>query len=269
MFVTDEVPKDEADEVVDTTLEVRGDEDRDEAVDEDEAEEPEGDEDGEEEGDEPEDEPELPRGVQRRFAKLTKRRKEAEARVKALEAENAALRERSGDAKLYFAAAKRHGILPELLDARTVKGLDDLSETEETLESLRDVLDDMEDSGENEMSLGGKTVTMGQVRKQVRALEKKRNGLREEFGEVPRELGRRVAKLLKLGLAAEKAAGAKKREKRLREEAEDVDEVRGAKRDGQKGRKRQLLGVERGERVRGGGFKDPEGAMDRILSSFV
>lgn len=258
----EEIP-DGAEDEVDTSSEVRD-------VEEDEAEGADEPEEVTEEEEEESSDDGLPKGVQRRLSKLTRKRKEAEARAKELEAEVEKLRARSGDEKLYFNVAKKHGILPELLDARTVKGLDALSEVDESISALRDVLDDMEDSGESEVELGGKTVTRGAVRKRLRELEAQRSSLREDFGDVPKELGRRVAKLLKLGLAAEKAAAEQKQRKRVRpdDEDEDEDEPESEKPQRRK-QKRAVIGLEHMARDRRGKFKDPDGALDAILDSFV
>ena len=142
--------------------------------------------DGEAEDDDAEDEGEgaLPRGVRQRLAKVTAKRRAAEARAKELEDEVARLRDRAESPALYRALAERHGILPDLIGEREAKGLRDLDEAERGAEALRDLLEELEDNGESETELDGRTVTRAQLRKSLREQERRARDLRERHGEV-------------------------------------------------------------------------------------
>lgn len=152
-----------------------------------------------------EDEGALPQGVRKRLAKVTAKRREAEARAKELEDEVARLRDRAESPGLYRALAERHGILPDLIGAREAKGLRELDEAERGAEALRGLLEELEDRGESETELDGRTVTRAQLRKSLREQERRAGELREGFGDVARRLRRRTLELVRLGLAAEKA----------------------------------------------------------------
>lgn len=186
----EETAFDEGEEIGDTTADEEGDPDGDDP-DEDEA---------PEEG--------LPRGVRKRIDTLTAKRRAAERRAEEAEKESERLRKLTGagDPKAILAVAKRHGILPDLVGADEAKGLVDLGNAESRLSLLRDTLDDLEDSGEGETELGGKTYTAGQLRKLRRQAEREVEELREAYGPIRKTLSARTAKLLRLGLAAEKEA---------------------------------------------------------------
>ena len=112
--------------------------------------------------------------------------------------------ERSRAAKVaaeFFTSPQRY-----LLGADEAKGLADLERREGRLSVIRDALDDLEDSGEGEVELGGKRYTAGQLRKLCRQTERDVEELREAYGELRKSLSARTAKLLRLGLAAEKEA---------------------------------------------------------------
>lgn len=166
---------------------------------EDDAEDPETD---EEEGD-----GDLPQGVRKRLAKVTAKRRQAEARAKAAEEEAARLRDRAEDPALYRALAERHGILPDLIGARDAKALRDLDDATRTAEALQDLLEEMEDNGESETEVAGKTVTRAQLRKSIREHRRRADDLRERCGDLGQRLRKRTLALIKLGLAAEKTQG--------------------------------------------------------------
>ena len=164
--------------------------------------EPEDPEDDEEEGD-----GDLPQGVRKRLAKVTAKRRRAEARAKAAEEEAARLRDRAEDPALYRALAERHGILPDLIGARDAKALRDLDDATRSAEALQDLLEEMEDNGESETEVAGKTVTRAQLRKSIREHRRRADDLRERCGDLGQRLRRRTLALIKLGLAAEKTQG--------------------------------------------------------------
>ena len=156
---------------------------------------------------------ELPRGVRRRLDKLTakwrtaqRERDEAQSEVERLKAMSG-----SGDPKVLLAVAEKHGILPELVGARDADGLRKLEKAEARLGMLEDLLDDLEDSGETEATISGKSYTLGELRRMRREAAKEQESLREGYLSVRKELSKRTAKLLKLGLKAEAAQAKGKR----------------------------------------------------------
>ena len=171
---------------------------------EDEPEDPEADDGDDKDGD-------LPQGVRKRLAKVTAKRRRAEARAKArakaAEEEAARLRDRAEDPALYRALAERHGILPDLIGERDAKALRDLDDATRSAEALQDLLEEMEDNGESETEVAGKTVTRAQLRKSIREHRRRADDLRERCGDLGQRLRRRTLKLIKLGLAAEQEQG--------------------------------------------------------------
>lgn len=187
-----------------------GDEDEDGAEPSDETEDEESEDDPDEDPDDPQEDPDegLPKGVKKRIDTLTAKRHAAERRAEASEAECARLRKLVGadDPKAIIDVAKRHGILTDLIGADEAKGLVELDRKERQLSIISDTLDDLEDSEENEVELGGKSYTAGQLRKLRRQTERDLEELREAYSDIRKSLSARTAKLLRLGLAAEKEA---------------------------------------------------------------
>lgn len=159
------------------------------------------------ETDEEEGDGDLPQGVRKRLAKVTAKRRQAEARAKAAEEEAARLRDRAEDPALYRALAERHGILPDLIGERDAKALRDLDDATRAADALQDLLEEMEDNGESETEMAGKTVTRAQLRKSIREHRRRADDLRERCGDLGQRLRRRTLKLIKLGLAAEQEQG--------------------------------------------------------------
>lgn len=179
-----------------------------EEEDDDEADDSESEEETEDDEEEAEEDDGTPEGVKRRFATLTKKRREAEARVAELEEEVERYRSQSGQDSpaVYLALAQKHGILPELTDARTAKALAEIGDIEGRVEFLRDTLDDMDDDQANEITLSGHEYTRGELSKELRKAERRLKDLREDFGDAGKRLKERTVKLIRLGLAAEKTA---------------------------------------------------------------
>lgn len=204
----------------------------------------------------------LPRGVKRRLDKLTAKFRAAERERDEAQSEVERLKALSGerDPKVLLAVAEKHGILPEIMGARDAEGLRKLEKAEASLNTLEDLLDELEDSGESEATVSGKSYTLGELRRMRRQAEREQESLRETFLSVRKELSKRTAKLLKLGLAAEAARAKGKAESLKRKrvaEAEDEDEdgffeeaERMRKRKGaetkKRTRQRELGGFERG-----------------------
>lgn len=204
-----------------------------------------------------------PEGVKRRFATLTKKRREAEARVAELEEEVERYRSRSGQDSpaVYLALAQKHGILPELADARTAKALAEIDDIEGRVEFLRDTLDDMDDDQTNEITLSGQKYTRGELSKELRKAERRLNDLRDDFGDTGKRLKERTVKLIRLGLAAEKAA-------KMRNKG-------GKPNKGEKSKMREKTPPKKTASTKAGKppvrkrREDPRAGLDRILDSFV
>lgn len=160
------------------------------------------------EADEDQSSDSTPEGVKRRFATLTAKRRAAEARVTELEAENTRLREASGmeDPMVYVAVAEKYGILPQITDTKTAKALGEMNNLEGRIDFLRDTLDRMEDREETEIVLQGETFMRADLRQELRRAERHYHDLKDHYGNVGKSLSERTAHLLRLGLAAEKAA---------------------------------------------------------------
>lgn len=213
---------------------------------EDEPEDPEAD-----DGDDKDDD--LPQGVRKRLAKVTAKRRQAEARAKAAEEEAAKLRDRAEDPALYRALAERHGILPDLIGERDAKALRDLDDAARSADALQDLLEEMEDNGESETELAGKTVTRAQLRKSIREHRRRADDLRERCGDLGQRLRRRTLKLIKLGLAAEQAQGKRPAKAPA---AKAPTEPRPAKRRGAQ----EFLDAPRASRA-----EDPEDRLNRLI----
>lgn len=181
----------------------------------------------------------LPIGIQRRLAKVTKARKSAEKRAAEAEEELARVKERSGESspKVMMAIAQKHGILPQLMDKTTLQHICEVDELEERIESLREILDNMEDERQDEVTLNNRTYARGDLRKNLRADERRLNELKDETTPARKALTKRMARLIELGLEAEKQQQTKpvKKATSKKRVQEDEDETSAAK-----PRKRQL-----------------------------
>ncbi len=234
-----------------------------EEEDDDEADDSESEEETEDDEEEAEEDDGTPEGVKRRFATLTKKRREAEARVAELEEEVERYRSRSGQDSpaVYLALAQKHGILPELADARTAKALAEIGDIEGRVEFLRDTLDDMDDDQANEITLSGHEYTRSELRKELRKAERRLNDLRDDFGDAGKRLKERTVKLIRLGLAAEKAA-------KVRNKGEKPNK-------GEKSKMREKTPLKKTASTKAGKppvrkrREDPRAGLDRILDSFV
>lgn len=234
-----------------------------EEEDDDEADDSESEEETEDDEEEAEEDDGTPEGVKRRFATLTKKRREAEARVAELEKEVERYRSLSGQDSpaVYLALAQKHGILPELTDARTAKALAEIGDIEGRVEFLRDTLDDMDDDQTNEITLSGQEYTRGELRRELRKAERRLNDLRDDFGDAGKRLKERTVKLIRLGLAAEKAA--KVRNKGQKPNKGEKPKVR------EKTPPKKTASTKAGKPPVRKRREDPRAGLDRILDSFV
>lgn len=242
-----------------------------EEEDDDEADDSESEEESEDDEEEAEEDDGTPEGVKRRFATLTKKRREAEARVAELEEEVERYRSRSGQDSpaVYLALAQKHGILPELTDARTAKALAEIGDIEGRVEFLRDTLDDMDDDQTNEITLSGHEYTRSELRKELRKAERRLNDLRDDFGDAGKRLKERTVKLIRLGLAAEKAA--KQRGGTTRRSGTGGHDTtrRGGTGGHEKKPSKKTASTKAGKPPVRKRREDPRAGLDRILDSFV
>lgn len=230
-LIDDTIPEDEFEDEADTSEDEVDEGDEEETDDEGDT--------SDEDGDEPDEEEDgaeagdgLPEGVKRRFAKLTKQRKTAEERAAKAEKELEALRERSGETnpKLLMAVAQKHGILPRLLSAKDAKDIDRADKLEGRIDVLEETLEELEDSGENEIVIGGETYTRAQLRKNLRKAKSELADFEDSVKETRKTLAARCRKLIELGLEAEKAAkSGKKKPKPASREDDDPPAKKKAK----------------------------------------
>ena len=187
----DETPETDADdEVVDN----------DEQVDEDNS-----DEDDEEDDDE-EDEGEdgdLGQKAQTRIKKLVGRAKDAERRVKELEAELEDAKKLGGDdAETFIAAAKSAGVLPSLMSKDLAQAIERREENHGLIAFYENWLDDEDNE---ELEVGDRTLTRKQVRARLRELRDENDRIERRCGEQEKSLQKKVRDIFELGRLAMKA----------------------------------------------------------------
>lgn len=194
----DETPETDADEeVVDT----------DEQVDEDNSDEDDDEDEEEEDG----EDGDLGKRAQTRIKKLVGRAKDAERRVKELEAELADAKKLGGDdAETFIAAAKSAGVLPSLMSKDLAQAIERREENHGLIAFYENWLDDEDNE---ELQVGDRTLTRKQVRARLRELRDDNERIERRHGEQEKSLQRKVRDIFELGRQAMKAGwkpGAKK-----------------------------------------------------------
>ena len=186
----DETPETDADgEVVDTDEQDPEDnsDDDDNADDE---------EDEGEEGD-------LGQRAQKRIKKLVGRAKDAERRVKELEAELEDAKKLGGDdAETFIAAAKSAGVLPSLMSKDLAQAIERREENRGLIAYYENWLDDEDNE---ELEVGGRTLTRKQVRARIRDLREDSDRLDRRWGAQEKSLQEKVREIFELGRQAMKA----------------------------------------------------------------
>lgn len=201
------------------------DDDPDDADDADDDDEDEGDDDPDEDGDEDgdgeddeQDDEELGGRAKKRIFKLIAQRKDAEARVTALQAQLDEARKLTGDdGKAIIRAAEASGILPGLMSKDEAKAFDALEKYPRVIDIYRDWLD--EHGTEDEYGEGDDAMTYGQVRKRVRHLEAELREIQDEYGDSRKELKKKVREIFEAGIKALKAGTEARQPRRAGAEA--------------------------------------------------
>ena len=142
--------------------------------------------------------------AQKRIRKLIAQRKEATARLDAVQRQLDEAKKLTGDdGKALIKAAEVSGILPGLMTKNEAEAFRDLADYPRVIEGLEDWLDDHEEGDEYEV--GGKTLTYGQVKKRLRKLRGEYADLKDEYGARRKELQKKVRGIFELGLKAQEA----------------------------------------------------------------
>lgn len=141
--------------------------------------------------------------IDRRIAKLTAARKDAESRAKSAEDELAALKGSAMSDADARRMAEEAGILPELVTAAEAKSISEWRKARANEKFLSEWLEDHD--GEDELESGGKSYS----RQEVRRMRREWRERLEELGDAPEKAQKRAAEefraLLKLGREARKA----------------------------------------------------------------
>ena len=188
----EETPETDADEEV---------VDNDEQVDEDNSE----DDDEEDEDEDEGEEGELGKKAQTRIKKLVGRAKDAERRVKELEAELEDAKKLGGDdAETFIAAAKSAGVLPSLMSKDLAQAIERRDENHGLIAFYENWLDDEDNE---ELEVGDRTLTRKQVRARLRELRDENDRIERRCGEQEKSLQKKVRDIFELGRQAMKAGG--------------------------------------------------------------
>lgn len=195
---TDETTETDADDEVVDTDEQDGEDNSDEDDDED------GEEDDGEDGT-------FGKRAQKRISKLLSRAKGAERRVKELEGELEDAKKLGGDdAETFIAAAKSAGVLPSLMTKDLAQAIERRDENRGLIAYYENWLDDEDNE---ELEVGGRTLTRKQVRARIRELRDDNEQIDRRHGSEEKALQQKVRDIFELGRQAMKAGwkpGAKK-----------------------------------------------------------
>ncbi len=173
---------------------------------------PEGAEDAEDD-DSDDDEEEVGARAQKRINKLIAQRKDAEARVKTLEAQLADAKKLSGDdGKAIMKAAESSGILPGLMTKAEAEAFADMDRYRAVIANYEQWLDSHEPDDEFEID-DGRTMSYAKVERRVRKLQEELGDLKDEYGPRRKELLKKVREIFEAGVEALKA-GKKPAEKK-------------------------------------------------------
>lgn len=160
------------------------------------------DDDADDEEDEGE-EGDLGQRAQKRIKKLVGRAKDAERRVKELEAELEDAKKLGGDdAETFIAAAKSAGVLPSLMSKDLAQAIERREENHGLIAYYENWLDDEDNE---ELEVGGRTLTRKQVRARIRDLREDSEKLDRRWGAQEKSLQEKVRDIFELGRQAMKA----------------------------------------------------------------
>ena len=190
----------------------------DEETDDDDPEDPENPEDPEDTGDDDDDsdddDEELGARAQKRINKLIAQRKDAETRVKTLEAQLADAKKLSGDdGKAIMRAAESSGILPGLMTKDEADAFVEMDRYRKVIANYEQWLDNHDPDDEFEID-DGKTMSYAKVERRVRKLQGELGDLKDEYGPRRKELLKKVREIFEAGVEALKAGKKKPGEKK-------------------------------------------------------
>lgn len=141
--------------------------------------------------------------IDKRIAKLTAARKDAESRAKSAEEELAALKGSAMSDADARRMAEEAGLLPELVTAAEAKSISEWRKAKANDRFLSEWLEDHDDG--DELEAGGKSYS----RQEVRRMRREWRDRLEELGDAPERAAKRAAEefraLIKLGREARKA----------------------------------------------------------------
>lgn len=141
--------------------------------------------------------------IDKRIAKLTAARKDAESRAKSAEEELATLRGSAMSDADARRMAEEAGLLPELVTAAEAKSISEWRKAKANEKYLSEWLEDHDDG--DELEAGGKSYS----RQEVRRMRREWRDRLEELGDAPEKAQKRAAEefraLIKLGREARKA----------------------------------------------------------------
>ena len=173
--------------------------DNDEQVDEDNSEDDEEEDDDEDEG----EDGDLGKRAQKRIMKLVGRAKDAERRVRELEAELEDAKKLGGDdAETFIAAAKSAGVLPSLMSKDLAQAIERRDENHGLIAFYENWLDDEDNE---ELEVGDRTLTRKQVRARIRELRDDNERIDRRHGAAEKSLQQKVRDIFELGRQAMKA----------------------------------------------------------------
>ena len=133
-----------------------------------------------EDDDSDDDDEEVGARAQKRINKLIAQRKDAEARVKTLEAQLADAKKLSGDdGKAIMKAAESSGILPGLMTKAEAEAFADMDRYRAVIANYEGWLDSHEPDDEFEID-DGKTMSYAKVERRVRKLQEELGDLKDE-----------------------------------------------------------------------------------------
>lgn len=188
-------------------------EDPEDPEDDDDPDDPEDPEDDDDEDDDSDDDEELGARAQKRINKLIAQRKDAEARVKTLEAQLADAKKLSGDdGKAIMKAAESSGILPGLMTKAEAEAFTEMDRYRAVIANYEQWLDNHDPDDELEID-NGKTMSYAKVERRVRKLQGELGDLKDEYGPRRKELLKKVREIFEAGVEALKA-GKKSAEKK-------------------------------------------------------
>ena len=141
------------------------------------------------------------KGAQKRIKGLLGENKSLKAAIDSMKGELENAKKLAGDdGRAMLSAAEKAGILPGLMSRDEAEAFQSLEELPNIIGSYQDWLDDHE--RDDTLTVGEKTMSYGDVRKRVRKLAERLDGLKETYGDRRKELRAKVKEIFETGVAA-------------------------------------------------------------------